>query len=240
MKTFLKYAEFLVALGPLLAVGAVSGHAVANSPSWLTYAKEYVERDKRLIDEPSATQNTILQYLDERNKVAIQLTQLSPIPAAELAKVLASSDVKNRRAAMAASMITEVNDLSFMRTALKSYLKEEDYLVKFYSHGMVARLTDQQLKAIEIQYLHALEHERVEDALLEGIPNLARLDHGKVRPLLVRYLRFGSPGLRRAAVIKVAQMGADFVAKVKRELEREKASEALMLLKEVEEASSSQ
>ncbi len=240
MKILLKGIKCLIALWPLLVSGAVSGQVVTSSPLWVAYAKEYVEKDKRLIDEPNATHNTILQYLDERNKVATQLTQFPPIPIAELVKLLSSSDAKDRRAVMAAAMVTAVNDRSFVKTALKSYMKEDDYLVKFYSHGMVARLTDRQLPAIETLFLQALEHEKVEDALLEGISTLARLDHGKVRPLLLRYLKFGSPGLRRAAVIKVAQMGTDFVAKVKRELEREKANEALMLLEEVEEASPSQ
>lgn len=236
MTAILKHTKLLVALGSLLALGVVSGQAAANSPSWLTYAKEYVEKDKQLIDEPNAPHNTTLQYLDDRNKVAVRLIQLSPIPVAELAKLLSSSDATERRAVMAAAMITQVNDMAFVQTALKSYLEEDDYLVKFYSHGVVARLAALQLKAIETQYLHALEHERVEDAHLEGIPNLARLDQNKVLPLLMRYLRFGSPGLRRAAVIQVARMDMDFVAKVKKDLDRHKAKDALKLLREVEES----
>ncbi len=237
MKVLLKYTKLLAVLTSLLIFETALGQPISNSPSWFTYAREYVEKDRRLIDEPNAARTMVLQYLDERDAAANKLVQLPTLSTAELVKLVSSSDAKDRRVVLAAAMITGVNDISFVRTALKGYLKENDYLVKFYSHRMLAHLTNEQLKTVEADILRALESERVADALLEGIPNIIRLDRERARPLLVRYLKFGSPGLRRATVIHVVQMGIGYSTKVKVDLERQKAHEALMLLKEVEQSS---
>lgn len=236
MKVASLFIKAAALIAVILTVEMASAQPVSNSPLWFANAIEYVENDKRLIDETHARGQTGLQYLETRDEIARQLSK-SPTPSTEeLLKLLASSDVRDRRAVLAGTMIAKVNDVLFAQAVLRNYMKEGDYLAKFYSHSLFANFTGDQLKSIEAEFLNALEHERVADALLEGLPNIIRLNRERIRPLLVRYLKSGSPGLRRATVVHVVQLGNDFVVKVKAELEREKATEALILLREVEKS----
>ena len=240
MKASRCFMKAVVLLGAILMAETASGQPVSKLAPWFASALEYVENDKGLIDADSAPRPTGLQYLKTQDETASRLSRLPAPSIEELLELLSSPDVEDRRVGLATAMIFKVKEVLFARSVLQSYLKEDDYLVKHYSHALLASFTVDELLAIETELLNALEHERVGEALIASLPNMIRLSRDKIRPLLIRYLKLGSPSLRRATVVYMVQLGKDFVAEVKTELERDKANEALMLLREVEESTSLQ
>ncbi|HKA59872.1 MAG TPA: hypothetical protein VKD28_14720 [Gemmatimonadales bacterium] len=198
---------------------------------WFGYAKNYIEADAQMLRE--ATQPTFGQNYELREKAKTLLEKAGAPSTSTLDALLRSTNDLDRKAALVTIMATKTNANELFAAILDRYKVGDDFFVKFYSQHCFENLSDAQITALEDRLISILAAEEDEAVITAGMPTLMRLDSAKSKGLLIKYMKTGSPGLRRTANTYINRRGNGFFEEIKAALEQDKAVDALKFLQKV-------
>lgn len=193
---------------------------IKNEP-WFYVAEKYVDADAAMLKNAAVGKETAFEDMALRDNFASELQKL-PVPLiSELEKLLRSEDLLSKKVALVNVMVRNITDTQLLGSILETYSSIGDRAGKFYALQTFKHLDDIQIKAFEDRLVNLLSTETDETAIIAALPTLIRLDRGKVKPLLIKYLQSGTAGFRATVIVSLKKMGEDVPKNVSDEVYNE-------------------
>jgi hypothetical protein len=181
----------------LAGSGFVTGSETSLS-QWREIGQKYVLADQKLLQLDQSKSGGIPQQLELRDKLRADLDQVPPPTNDELASLLDSPDPLDRKTALVAAFVKHITSPSITKIIVNRYNDESDFLIRFYSQQALMNLSDDQVRSVQADILHMIRNEKYESHLITSLPTLLRLERDAVIPVLVKYFKEGTSGLKKA------------------------------------------
>lgn len=213
-----------------ILAGPVSCWADEMLPSWHEVARKFVEDTAQLIKEANTSNSNVLELLQTQEAAVKKLKSLPSPSVEELTRLIQSSRLEEREAALATAMILEFHESTLIKATLLNYEQEQGLLAKIYSQRVLGNIAQSQLKSVETQLFGILQNETEESIIIAGMPNVMRLDRQKRTAVFVQHMKNGSDGILRACTVALAKLGRPDLNAVKTRLKQLRAKKAVSFL----------
>jgi hypothetical protein len=216
-----------IALTSILIAASACQKRPQTEP-WFIHARRYIEADAQMLR--GATQVTFSQNYELREKARSLLQREGAPSLATLDTLLRSSDDLDRKAALVVIMVRKTSADELFTTIVSRAQPSDDFFVKFYRQHCLENLSNPQVATLTDQLTSMFAAENDEVIIIAGMPTVIRLDRAKARHLLVRYMKTGTPSLRRMTNIFINKAGDGLFEEIKAALEQDNAVDALKFL----------
>lgn len=205
-----------------------------NDQPWYRNAVEYIKADETAIRNAYDNKQTGLEDLKLRDKIAADLLKSESPSINQLKELLASGNYIDRKVALVNIMLRHIYSEDLFKDITSLIAPMDIFWLKFYSLRCLGELKEDTLKQFEDDLVNIFRFETDQSLLVSAMPTIIRLDKSKTIPLFVRYFKDGPRGLRKAAYVYSKRMGEEYFCEVKAILEKDKAVDALIFIKETE------
>ncbi len=212
----------------------ISCQPKAKDQAWYKNAVEYIKANETIIRNAKDDKQTGLEDLELRNKIAAELLKSEPPSIEQLKELLASGNYLDKKVALVNIMLRRIYSKDLFKDITSLIEPMNVFWLKFYSLECFGELKEEALKSFEDDLINIFWFETNQSLLGSAMPIINRLQRSKTVPLFVRYFRDGSKGFRKVAYAYSKRMGEEYFREVKAGLEKEKAVDALMFIKEAE------
>jgi len=206
---------------------------VQNQP-WYRKAVEYIKSDDITIRNAYERKQTGLEDFKLRDKVASELLKSEPPSINQLKELLASGNYLDRKVALVNIMLRHIYSEDLFKDIMSLIDPMDIFWLKFYGFRCLGELKEETIKRLENDLINIFYFETDQSLLVSAMPIINHLEKSKTIPLFVKYFKDGPEGLRKAAYVYSKRMGEEYFGEVKGILEKEKAVDALIFIKEAE------
>jgi hypothetical protein len=212
----------------------ISCRSMPKDQPWYRNAVEYMKADETAIRNAVENKQSGLEDIALRDKIAADLLKSESPSIDQLKGLLASGNYIDRKVALVNIMFRHVYSEDLFKEITSLIAPMDIFLLKFYSLRCLEELRQDTLRQFEDDLVAIFYFETDQSLLVSAMPTIVRLERSKTIPLFVKYFKNGPEGLRRAAYIYAKRIGEEYFREVKATLERDKAVDALMFIRDAE------